>query len=59
MNLFGFLATVVIHLTPSPALPAQVQTLQLQQRGNFMVIANPLLLGPRLLKVNFKRNEVN
>ena len=29
------------------------------KRGNFMVIANPLLLGPRLLKVNFTGNKVN
>ena len=42
-----------------PALLVRFETLQLHQTGNFTVIANPLLLGPRLLKVNFNRNKVN
>lgn len=49
----------ISHPRLLPELLVRVQTLQLQQPGNFMVIANPLLLGPRLLKVNFNRNKVN
>ena len=45
---------VVIHLTLSPYRPRRLvrhcETLQLQQTGNFMVIANSLLLGTVCLR---------